>query len=113
MPNQPRSYDEIVRGTVPDPDSSWRPTPGQEKDAREGFRATDAGEQSLQATIVQALTARDFDLSGVNIEVDGGRVTLRGRVADSATLNAIPAAIHQIDGVEDVVDYLVVGAPAT
>src|SRR5262245_48796462 len=31
MPNRlPPSYDEIVRRTVPDPDSSWRPTLEQE-----------------------------------------------------------------------------------
>src|ERR1041384_3461452 len=36
-----KSYEEIVRQTVLDPDSSKRPTLGQEQAAREGFRALD------------------------------------------------------------------------
>jgi len=36
-----KTYDEITRTTVPDPDGSWRPSPEQVKQAHEGFRSVD------------------------------------------------------------------------
>src|SRR5689334_20509745 len=47
----PTSYDDIVRRTVPDPDSSQRPSERQEQQAREGFRAMDADETALAARV--------------------------------------------------------------
>jgi len=41
-PRNASTYDDIVRRTVVDPDSSVRPTREQERAAREGFRALDA-----------------------------------------------------------------------
>ena len=72
----PKSYDEINRKTIPEPDGSWRPSPEQVKQAHEGFRAMDADEQQLHARVVAALSG----MSGVDVEIDRDRVTLRGQV---------------------------------
>ena len=42
MPNPPTTYDEITRRTVPEPDTSWRPTKEQEREAFQGHREMDA-----------------------------------------------------------------------
>ena len=73
MPGQPppKSYDEITRRTVPDPEGSWRPSPQQEKQAHEGFRALDAFEQDLHDRVRDALIAEGIDTSRIAIEVAG------------------------------------------
>ena len=100
----PRSYDEIVRGTVPDLDSSRRPTVQQEADARDGFRALDDEETELRNSVVAAV--------GENIDVEVARstVTLRGSVRDIRMIDEIEARVARIDGVDHVSNQLVVGA---
>jgi hypothetical protein len=98
-----KTYDDITRKTVPEPDSSFRPSPEQVKQAHEGFRALDADEQQLHDRVVAALSG----VSGVQVEVDRDRVTLRGQV-DAATLARVPDLVRSIDGVESVDDQLVV-----
>jgi hypothetical protein len=100
----PQSYDEIIRKTVPDLDSSQRPTVRQEQDAREGFRAMDAHEQALASRVHSALGGM-----GVDIEVDRETVTLRGKVADAAQIARAEDLVRQVDGVASVVNHLVVG----
>jgi len=99
-----KTYDEITRKTVPEPDSSWRPSPEQVKQAREGFRAMDDDEQALQSRVRAAVGA------GVDVEVDGDRVTLRGHVADSEALRRIPELARGVEGVGSVDDQLVVAS---
>lgn len=98
----PTSYDDIVRRTVPDPDSSQRPSERQEQQAREGFRAMDAQETALAAR-VQAVA------EGVEVEVDRETVTLRGSVRDAGAIARIEDAVRAVDGVGSVVNRLVVG----
>jgi BON domain len=100
----PKTYDEITRKTVPEPDSSWRPSPEQVKQAQEGFRAMDADEQQLHARVVAAVGA------GIDVEVTGDRVTLRGQVADAEALSRIPELARGVDGVAHVDDQLVVSS---
>ena len=117
MPNQdrpvPQSYDEIVRRTVPDPDSSTRPTVRQEQLAREGFRAMDDDERALRARVVAALedlvASCNVDCN-FDVEVDRDTVIVGGRVRDAATLNRIEDVVGKVDGVGHVVNRLVVGA---
>jgi len=104
----PRSYDDIVRRTVPDPDSSWRPTREQEKRAYEGFRALDPEEQELEERVHDALLAAGLDASTLQIEIDRDRVILRGQVRDHESLMRIPSVVGQVDGVRAVVDQLVI-----
>src|SRR5882672_589127 len=85
----PRSYDEIVRSTVVDPDSSVRPTREQEQAAREGFRALDADEQALHARVMTALAGAGGAAAGVTVEITGDLVRLRGQVPDAGALQAL------------------------
>lgn len=78
-PRSPRSYDEITRRTVPEPDSSFRPAREDEGGA--------ASDQELRERVADALIAMGFP--EVGIEVDHGRVTLRGWVRDLATASRI------------------------
>src|SRR5690348_12864963 len=106
----PKSYDEIVRSTVPDPDSSVRPSKQQEKEAREGFRALDANEQALHSRVVQALASAGGDTSGVTVEVDGDLVRLSGQVPDSRLLRSVEDAVAGIPGVETIHNQVVVAS---
>ncbi|MEO6772109.1 MAG: BON domain-containing protein [Kofleriaceae bacterium] len=101
----PKTYDEITRKTVLEPDGSWRPSPEQVQQARRGFRAMDAGEQELHVRVRAAVG------EGVDIEVDGDRVTLRGQVADTDALRRVTARARAVDGVAQVDDQLVVAPP--
>jgi hypothetical protein len=102
----PQSYDEIVRQTVPDPDSSERPTVRQEQAAREGFRAMDAHEQALASRVLSVLGG----MPGVEAEVDRETVTLRGKVADASQIARMEELVRKVEGVSSVVNRLVVGA---
>ncbi|MDQ3339884.1 MAG: BON domain-containing protein [Myxococcota bacterium] len=102
----PQSYDEIVRKTVPDLDSSERPTVRQEQDAREGFRAMDEHEQALASRVLSALGG----MTGVDVEVDRETVTLRGKVADATQISRAEELVSQVDGVSGVMNHLVVGS---
>ncbi len=105
----PKSYDDIVRKTVVEPDSSARPTRGQEQQAREGFRAVDGDEAALQSRVQQAL-AGITGAAGVTIEVARDLVTLRGRVAEAADLRTIEDRVAAVPGVNTVHNQIVVGA---
>lgn len=103
--DMPKTYDEIVRKTVPEPDSSFRPSPEQVKQAYEGFRALDADEQALHDRVVAAIGGR----GDITVEIDHDRVVLRGRVRDAADLRRIPEIVRRLDGVNAVDDQLVIG----
>jgi hypothetical protein len=106
----PRSYDDIVRQTVVEPDTSIRATREQEQAAREGFRALDPDEQVLHDRVVQALGTLGPDASRVTAEVSRELVTLRGQVADVATLRRIEDAVAYVTGVETIHNQVVVAA---
>ncbi|MDB4955015.1 MAG: hypothetical protein JWO36_2584 [Myxococcales bacterium] len=109
MPDRkPPSYDDITRKTVPNLDSSFRPTREQEQQAREGFRALDADEQQLADSVQRALAASG--VRGVTAEVERNRVTLRGQVRDAQELARIPDLVRSVPGVGDVIDQLVIAA---
>jgi osmotically-inducible protein OsmY len=111
MPNRvPKSYDDIVRATVPEPDSSWRPTSEQERQAREGFRAMDDEEAQLHRRVLAALTSASIDPSGIEIEIDRDRVSLRGKVRDRETLTRVSQVVGEVDGVRAVLDHIVIAA---
>jgi osmotically-inducible protein OsmY len=99
---KPTSYDDIVRRTVPDPDSSQRPSEHQEQQSREGFRAMDEQETALAARVQAAA-------EGVAVEVARDTVTLRGQVRDAQAITRIEDAVRAVDGVANVVNQLVVG----
>lgn len=97
-----------MRSTVPDPDSSWRPSTQQERDAPEGYRALDEAEQDLHDRVRDALLAGGIDTSLVAIEVERDRVTLRGSISAGGALSHVENLVASVHGVGEVVDWLVI-----
>lgn len=104
----PKSYDQITRDTVLEPDGGWRPSDQQEVQALEGFRALDAEEQSLSDRIDAALAAGGRDLEHVQVELERNQVTLRGTVKSAAAGNQAVDLVRGVDGVASVIDRLVI-----
>ncbi|HET7500407.1 MAG TPA: BON domain-containing protein [Kofleriaceae bacterium] len=107
---KPSSYEEIVRQTVVDPDSSVRPTLAQEKASREGFRALDKDERALEQRVVAALATSGAEISHVTAEITRDLVTLRGRVPDVSMLGVLENAVARVPGVETIHNQIVVDA---
>lgn len=108
MPTRPpsKSYDEIVRGTVIEPDGSWRPSAEQEA---EGLARTGPGypeEDALRRTVMDRLTKSG--ITGVAVEIHRDRVTLEGSVGDPAAVGLIQTMVEAIPGVGAVENRLVV-----
>lgn len=111
MPNRvPRTYDEITRETVPDPDTSWRPSDRQEQEAYAGHRALDGEEQDLFDDVVNSLAASGEDITRVQIEIDRDRVILRGQVRSPTALGRVVDVVRSVGGVRGVIDYLVIAS---
>ena len=103
-----KTYDQITRETVPEPDGGWRPSDQQEVQALEGFRALDEDEQALADRIDAALAAGGRGLEHVQIEIERDQVTLRGNVRDADAGGHAVALVHGVDGVGSVIDRLVI-----
>ena len=104
----PQTYDEIVARTVPEPDGSFRPTPEQRQDTREGRLLST--EDELLAEQIEAALHR-AGVTGVTWEVQDARVTLRGAVPDAGTLDRIERIVRAIEGVEVLEDRMHVLPP--
>lgn len=105
----PRSYDEITRHTVPDPDSSFRPSREQEAAALLGGSMSPE-EAELFTRIHEAfLQAPDVAVTGVVVDVDRTHVVLRGRVLDVASVQRLEDIAESVEGVTKVDNFLVVG----
>ena len=98
MSGTPRTYDEIVARTVPDPDSSQRPTPQQRQEALAYVQPP--RDEALAVKVDEAL--REIGADHLAFEVDGARVILRGPVADLRTWHRIDAAVQAVIGVEEI-----------
>lgn len=102
---------------MPEPDSSFRPTQHQESEADERFRdarlraqMTDQ-ERMLYARVAEALLVSRSPRGELGFEVDRDRVILHGSVPDVGELARIESIVAGIEGVDEVVNRLVVGAP--
>ncbi|MBL0214203.1 MAG: hypothetical protein IPQ07_09970 [Myxococcales bacterium] len=104
----PKSYDDIIRSTVPEPDSGFRPTHDQELAALDGTHTRPAEEAALYARVFEALRGTGVEVSGITVEIDGTKVTLAGRVADVQVLPQLEGAVRAIEAVGDLVDRIVV-----
>jgi hypothetical protein len=96
MSGTPRTYDEITARTVPDPDSSFRPTQEQQREALS--RVEPPRDEVLALKVEEALT--EVNGSDLSFEIDGNRVVLHGAVVDMPTWRRIDAALRAIDGVQ-------------
>lgn len=74
MPRTPRSYDEISRHTVLEPDGSWRAEPPPTEDEQRLDR-------EIREAIYEAFLASGIDTVG--FEVTRGRAILSGLVRDA------------------------------
>lgn len=106
--NKVKSYEDITRATVIEPDSSFRPTVAQERGSYEGERVLSGDERAIYDRTSDALRSAGCDVSAVTVEVDGSRVTLRGRVRDYNDLPKIEAAVRTVPDVGDIVDMIVI-----
>lgn len=108
---KPTSYDEIAKRTVVEPEGVFRPSAEQVRQAREGFRALDGDEQQLLGRVRAALAASGLPIANLVVEVERDRVTVRGAVADPATLARAGDLVRAVDGVGALDDQLVIAAP--
>jgi nucleoid-associated protein YgaU len=79
---------------------------GKSKAAPAPAGATDASAAPADS-LMKELESQGFDVSGVDIEVDGDKVTLNGAVASRAELEKIVLAIGNTKGVAQVDNNLV------
>jgi hypothetical protein len=111
------SYDEITRRTVPNPDSSMRPSREEELLARHRFgeptehrpRPLTSAERALLERVHRALIADPrIDLRDVDVVIDGRCVVLTGDVPGDATSIQIAHIVSSLEGVDSVDNQLVV-----
>lgn len=101
----PKTYDDITRATVPEPDSGFRPTREQIEASKRGFRALDADEEALTE---RARTAVASVAPSVTVEVTRNRIALRGTVPDADTLRRVTDAVRDLGAEVD--DEVVIAA---
>jgi osmotically-inducible protein OsmY len=107
MPTRaPRNYDEIVRRTVPNPDTSWRPTSEEERRSLEGWAAPRVNEQVLHDDIHDVLILAGIDATVLQLDVDRSRVVVHGEVRDRAMADRIIGLVEKVPGVTRVIDQL-------
>jgi osmotically-inducible protein OsmY len=113
MPN--RTYDDIVRATVPNPDSSHRPTQTEEQVAVErpaGPRITTAtagenGDSPSENAVRDALASLGTaDVADLDITIEGGRLQIDGSVASKDDRDLIVRRLEGMPGVVAVIDTL-------
>jgi len=107
-----RTYDEIVRSTVIDPEGSRRPTARQERVAREGYRELDPHERALRDRVIEALEdalRSSNDTWSFQVDIDRDTVKMWGHVHDAAVLALVEKTVKRIEGVVDLDNAVVVG----
>lgn len=113
----PTSYDEISRGTVANPDLSYRPSHEEEQLSRHRFgpetehrpHPLTPRERVLRDRVVYALDADpSLDLSDVTVDVDDREVVLLGTVPGPATAIRIEEIAASVPGAWHVDNQLVV-----
>jgi hypothetical protein len=98
MPGSPRSYDEIIARTVPEPDSSFRPSPSQREEALSHVEPP--RDVALAAQVDEAL--REVGFEHLSFEIDGARVIVRGAVPDLRAWHRVDAALRAVLGAEEI-----------
>jgi hypothetical protein len=113
----PKSYDEITRQTVANPDMSFRPSHDEEQLARHRFgletehrpHPLSPRERSLRDRVREALMADpNLELHDVTIEIDEDEIILLGTVPGPATAIRIEQLAGAVLGARCVDNQLVV-----
>jgi osmotically-inducible protein OsmY len=114
------SYDEIVRRTVPNPDTSFRASIEEEHLSRHrAGKAADhiphaptAEEQETLARVRAALASDpSIDLDHVRLAMDGRELVLRGNVPGPATSARIEDVAGNVRGVDRIDNQLAIRGP--
>jgi hypothetical protein len=109
-----KSYDDIVRQVVVDPDSSRRPSRQQEIDSFSGRHHLRPDEQALEARVHAALIHAICggtpcpNVYDVELDVEDEAVTIRGSVPSPDLIDRIGDVVARVPGVEEVSNLLVV-----
>ena len=96
----PKTYDEITRRTVIEPDSSFRPIAPSRPDVPD--------DQTLLDRVRDALLALGLD--EVGLEVEDGRISLIGWVRDHATSARVEKVVRRVEPNAPIVNHLHVRA---
>ena len=106
-----RSYDDLVRETIPLPDSSHRPTRAEASTALErpqgpriSHRWPDDETPSVDAIRTALETLDGADLADLDITLEGGRAEIDGSVADESDRDRTIRAVEAVPGVIAVID---------
>lgn len=102
-----KTYDDIVRATIPEPDSSMRPSREQVARAYDGTHTRAHDELELYAAVQAALHSHP-EGSNIAIDIRGDVIELRGRVKRPSSINAIEALVKAVPGVGGVTNKLIV-----
>lgn len=104
-----RSYRDLERVLTPLPDSSHRPTRAEAAEA-EVPRPVEVSAEggAVAADDVRAAIASlaAIDAGDLDVAVIGSSVRLSGSVARTSDRDRVVAAVHQVAGVDEVVDHL-------
>jgi hypothetical protein len=103
-----RSYGDLVRKLVPLPDSSHRPTHGEEREAevpREP-RVASSGGAELDTVRAALHGLAGVDVADVQVDVAGTTATVTGSVARGYDRDRVVSALHAAPGVVEVIDHL-------
>jgi osmotically-inducible protein OsmY len=108
-----RSYDDIVRSTVPLPDSSHRPSRSEETAAEERpqgprIQTRYADDSSVDLTSLRAALngLTGADLHDLDVTLESGRAEIDGSVADDSDRDRIIRAVSDVTGVIAVIDRI-------
>jgi len=109
QPKPAKTYDDIVRRTVPSPDLTFRPSEQDERASLVGPRALTRDERALVSRVRSALHAVLGDESDrITLDLLPGRLALQGEVASAAIALRAEAIAASIAGVGEVDNQLVV-----
>jgi hypothetical protein len=103
----PKSYYEITRSTIPDPDGSIRPSKKQVEDAYTGDFTKGHDELLLYAAVQGALHSHP-EGGNVTLDIRNDAVELRGSVTKASSLDELETLVRSVPGVGSVINKLVV-----
>ncbi len=108
-----RSYDDIVRATVPLPDSSHRPsqaeaTRADERPAGPRIETRFPDDVAVDLTSLRAAlnNLTGADLADLDVTLEGGHAEIDGSVAEDSDRDRILRAVADVPGVLAVIDRI-------
>lgn len=104
-----KTYEEIIRRTVPSPDLTFRPSADEERASLAGPRALTRDERALVSRVRSALHAALGDESDkITIDIIPGKLALQGEVASANVVRRAEEVASEIEDVDEIDNQLVV-----